>query len=148
MENIQAFNAKSPVSEWAILTYVREYFARVKMFWDLWTFDDKAIRKNPASQAISSNDDKGGDSFTVVYRKPVNGYEVKAIVRPDEAIGGNDTVTVAEVVEWLNEDTFSVEAAAEWDSMNANGGYLPIRGAERYLDTIINHYHVVFIPEP
>ena len=64
----------------------------------------------------------------------------------DKAIWGKDTVTVAEVVEWLNEDTFSVEAAAEWDS--ANGDYLPIRCAERYLDTIINHYHVVFIPEP
>ena len=66
----------------------------------------------------------------------------------DKAIWINDTVTVAEVVEWLNEDTFSVEAAAEWDSANADGGYLPIRCAERYLDTIINHYHVVFIPEP
>lgn len=66
----------------------------------------------------------------------------------NEPIWGNDTVTVAEVVEWLNEDTFSAEAAAEWDSAGANGGYLPIRCAERYLDTIINHYHVVFIPEP
>ena len=38
VENLQAFNATSPISELAIMTYVREYFARVKMFWDLWTF--------------------------------------------------------------------------------------------------------------
>ncbi len=41
VEGLQAFNATSPVSELAIMTYVREYFARVKMFWDLWTFDEK-----------------------------------------------------------------------------------------------------------
>ena len=39
VEDLQAFNARSPISELAIMTYVREYFARVKMFWDLWTFD-------------------------------------------------------------------------------------------------------------
>ena len=38
VENLQAFNATSPSSKWAIRIYVREYFARVKMFWDLWTF--------------------------------------------------------------------------------------------------------------
>ena len=35
VENIQAYNAKSPKSKWAMMTYIREYFARVKMFWDL-----------------------------------------------------------------------------------------------------------------
>ena len=39
VEDLQAFNARSPISELAIMTYVREYFARVKMFWDLWTYD-------------------------------------------------------------------------------------------------------------
>lgn len=38
VENLQAFNATSPSSKWAIRIYVREYFARVRMFWDLWTF--------------------------------------------------------------------------------------------------------------
>lgn len=38
VENLQAFNATSPSSKWAIRIYVREYFARVKMFWDLWIF--------------------------------------------------------------------------------------------------------------
>ena len=36
VENIQAFNAKDPQSKRALLTYVREYFARVKMFLDIF----------------------------------------------------------------------------------------------------------------
>lgn len=37
VENLQAYNAKNPQSKWAILTYIREYLARVKMFWDIIT---------------------------------------------------------------------------------------------------------------
>lgn len=35
VENIQAYNAKDPKSRRAYLTTIREYFARVKLFWDL-----------------------------------------------------------------------------------------------------------------
>jgi SanA protein len=38
IENVQAFNAKNPNSKRALITYAREYLARVKMFWDLFTF--------------------------------------------------------------------------------------------------------------
>ena len=37
VENLQAYNAKMPKSRRAYLTTIREYFARVKMFWDLLT---------------------------------------------------------------------------------------------------------------
>ena len=40
VENIQAYNAKMPTSRWAYITSIREYFARVKMFWDLLMMDD------------------------------------------------------------------------------------------------------------
>lgn len=36
VEDLQAYNATSPISEMALMTYIREYFARVKMFLDLW----------------------------------------------------------------------------------------------------------------
>ena len=39
VENIQAYNAKDPKSRLAYLTTIREYFARVKMFIDLWFTD-------------------------------------------------------------------------------------------------------------
>ena len=40
VENIQAYNAKDPKSMRAYLTTIREYFARVKMFLDLISYDD------------------------------------------------------------------------------------------------------------
>ncbi len=40
IENIQAYNAKMPNSRRAYLTTIREYFARVKMFLDLITYDE------------------------------------------------------------------------------------------------------------
>ena len=41
VENIQAYNAKDPKSARAYLTTIREYFARVKMFIDLITYDEE-----------------------------------------------------------------------------------------------------------
>ena len=38
IKNIQAYNAEDPKSRRAYLTTIREYFARVKMFWDIWCF--------------------------------------------------------------------------------------------------------------
>lgn len=35
VENLQAYNAEMPKTRRAFLTTIREYFARVKMFWDL-----------------------------------------------------------------------------------------------------------------
>ena len=37
VENLQAYNAKMPKSRRAFITTIRDYFARVKMFWDLYT---------------------------------------------------------------------------------------------------------------
>lgn len=45
VKNIQAYNAKDPKSRRAYLTTIREYFARVKMFMDLITYDDKTERE-------------------------------------------------------------------------------------------------------
>lgn len=65
----------------------------------------------------------------------------------------NDSIQVEEsVIESMCKDamrdTFTAEEAAHWDSMNARGIGLLIRGAERNLDTIVNHYHFIFITEP
>lgn len=37
VEDLQAYNAKEPTSAMSMITYIREYFARVKMFLDIWT---------------------------------------------------------------------------------------------------------------
>ena len=41
VKNLQAYNAKMPTSRLAYLTTIREYFARVKMFMDLITYDEE-----------------------------------------------------------------------------------------------------------
>ncbi len=38
VKNVQAYNAKMPTSRRAYLTSIREYFARVKMFWDILNY--------------------------------------------------------------------------------------------------------------
>lgn len=40
IEKVQAFNAKSPTSKLSLLTYLREYLARVKMFIDIFFKDE------------------------------------------------------------------------------------------------------------
>lgn len=45
VKNLQAYNAKDSKSRRAYLTTIREYFARVKMFMDLITYDDKTERE-------------------------------------------------------------------------------------------------------
>lgn len=37
VDKLQAYNAKDPRSSMSMMTYVREYFARIKMFFDIWT---------------------------------------------------------------------------------------------------------------
>ncbi len=48
VEDIQAFNAQNPRAKRALITYAREYFARVKMFLDILT-GSKRYRSIPMS---------------------------------------------------------------------------------------------------
>ena len=46
VENLQAYNAKMPKSRRAYITTIREYFARVKMFWDLFISKESEMSPN------------------------------------------------------------------------------------------------------
>ena len=54
-----------------------------------------------------------------------------------------ETSTIDEMIEWANNQEWTEEEIAHFDSLNENYALL-IRGAERELDTIINHYHFCF----
>ena len=43
VENIQAYNGKEPTSAMSMMTYIREYFARVKVFLDILTDKQPAV---------------------------------------------------------------------------------------------------------
>lgn len=58
----------------------------------------------------------------------------------------NNTI-IEDVIKSYADDILTPEEAAHWDSMNAEGGYMLVRGAERYLDTVVNHLHIIFITE-
>lgn len=86
IEDIQGYNAEDPKSRRAYLTSIREYFARVKMFWDVLTF--KQPRESDMPHHKIRMDDESiceTDSFTVVYRQLVHGYKVKAIIKIEES---------------------------------------------------------------
>jgi len=55
---------------------------------------------------------------------------------------------IEDVCKDFSQDVLTSEEIAHWDSMNAEGGYLLVRGAERNLDTIVNHLHLIFTTEP
>lgn len=54
VEDLQAYNAKEPTSAMSMMTYVREYLARVKMFFDIWTGKQPSSLENgqPLGQQI------------------------------------------------------------------------------------------------
>lgn len=98
--NLQAYNAIMPKSRRAYLTTIREYFARVKMFLDLFFTDyDELFQQNlgelekwkavpchriPKELADSFKKSRyQTDSFIVAYRQPVNGYKVRAVAKFD-----------------------------------------------------------------
>ena len=54
VQYVQAFDAKSPTSGMAFMTYIREYFARVKMFIDIATHDKSTHRKTEVSMSQPS----------------------------------------------------------------------------------------------
>lgn len=59
-----------------------------------------------------------------------------------------DEISKMDIAERLKDTTLmSKEEAAMFDSLNKEGGYLLIRGSNRYLDTIVNHIHYICITE-
>lgn len=55
-------------------------------------------------------------------------------------------ISKMDIAEQLKDTTpMSKEEAARFDSLNKEGGYLLIRGSNRYLDTTVNHIHYICI---
>ena len=59
----------------------------------------------------------------------------------------DDSLVIEETCKLFEEIQYTPEEAAHWDSLNAEGQHLIIRGAERELDTTVNHTRIVFITE-
>lgn len=96
VENLQAYNAKMPKSRRAYLTTIREYFARVKMSWDL------LISKEPI---ISKESEIAPDTIQSFLGKPIRinnsiCEQISAIATQDEMLSYGDSILQIGDVRW------------------------------------------------
>ena len=90
VENLQAYNAKMPKSRRAYITTIREYFARVKMFWDL--FISKESEMSPYTiQSFLGKPIIINDSIC---------EQISAIASQDEMLSYNDSILQIGNVRW------------------------------------------------
>lgn len=75
VKDLHAYNAKGPSSVVSIITYVREYFARVKMFLDIWT------DKQPLSLE---------NTEPLIMQIPMGGYDDETFWRDINTIDAHD----------------------------------------------------------
>ena len=95
IENIQAYNAKMPKSRRAYLTSIREYFARVKLFWDLLTYKKSDSYANNIPQ----------DTIQSFLGRPVvinNSIceQIETIATQDEMLSYEDSIVTIAGVKW------------------------------------------------
>ncbi|MBO4464291.1 MAG: YdcF family protein [Prevotella sp.] len=102
IENIQAYNAKDPNSTRALKTYIREYFARVKMFWDLFTYkeSDYYYSNTPTIDMNTSQ-----DMIRSFLGKPIimNDFiceQIAAIAEQDTMLSYGDSILQIGDVKW------------------------------------------------
>lgn len=91
VENIQAYNAKDPKSRRAYLTTIREYFARVKMFIDILTYEDP---ESSASKTIESFLGKPIVINNSVYE------QISTIAEQDKMLSYSDSIIQIGDVRW------------------------------------------------
>lgn len=85
VEELQAYNAKEPKSAISMMTFIREYFARVKMFLNIWT------DKQPAS--LEDGEPLELQIFDAAYNSDTFWRDINTIDAHDEqdTIVGNFT---------------------------------------------------------
>ena len=95
IENIQAYNAKMPKSRRAYLTSIREYFARVKLFWDLLIYKESA----PYANNILQDTIQSFLGRPVVINDSVC-EQIGAIATQDEIHSCEDSIVTIAGVKW------------------------------------------------
>ena len=88
-------------------------------------------KKQQSSQTVSMTNEEQQDTI---------------VIDPYVPLDGESTIDYMCRIE--SNVQLTLEEAAHWDSLNSDGGYLLVRGAERDLDTIVNHIRMIFTTEP
>ena len=100
VENIQAYNAKMPNSRRAYLTSIREFFARVKLFWDVLTYKESG--NNDLDDRTSSIPRGSINSFfgrPIVINDSIC-EQISDIADMDEMLSYSDSIIQIGEVRW------------------------------------------------
>ena len=90
VENLQAYNAKMPKSRRAYITTIREYFARVKMFWDLFISKESEMSPNTIQSFLGK---------PIIINDSIC-EQISAIASQDEMLSYNDSILQIGNVSW------------------------------------------------
>ena len=90
VENLQAYNAKMPKSRRAYITTIREYFARVKMFWDLFISKESEMSPNTIQSFLGK---------PIIINDSIC-EQISAIASQDEMLSYNDSILQIGNVRW------------------------------------------------
>ena len=90
VENLQAYNAKMPKSRRAYITTIREYFARVKMFWDLFISKESEMSPNTIQSFLGK---------PIIINDSIC-EQLSAIASQDEMLSYNDSILQIGNVRW------------------------------------------------
>lgn len=71
VKSIQAYNAKTPKSRRAYLTTIREYFARVKLFWDIITYKETDYYNSEMLNGLEVSLSLPKDTIYSFFGKPI-----------------------------------------------------------------------------
>ena len=116
VENIQAYNAKMPKSRRAYLTSIREYFARVKMFWDLFTYKEPDL----TDQVIPQDTIQSFLGRPVVINNSICEH-IDAIAAQDPILTYGDSILSIADVKWrinLMHKTIALMTSVQPDDPN------------------------------
>lgn len=114
--NIQAYNAKMPKSRRAYLTSIREYFARVKMFWDLFTYKEPDL----SDQVIPQDTIQSFLGRPVVINNSIC-EQIDAIAAQDPILTYGDSILSIADVKWrinLMPKTIALMTSVQPDNPN------------------------------
>lgn len=105
ISGIQAYNAKMPKSRRAYLTTIREYFARVKMFWDLLTYKETVPIDNEMSSGLETAISLPQDTIYSFFGKPIvfndSIYkQISVIATNDDMLCYKDSIMQIGEVKW------------------------------------------------
>jgi SanA protein len=105
VHDIQGFNAANPTSKMALMTYIREYFARVKVFVDLFT------QKEPLT--LEKNGQTTEYDYPTLPRDTINCFlghpliindsiceQISEIAKNDKMLSYNDSILQIADVRW------------------------------------------------